>query len=168
MESYFKILEDRKKYGDSVLRNIESVREVISITQNPSRFSTASIQYFPRPQPQNMLTTTEEVAPKNLPETHRNNTFLLPAAPLLPSIAPVYSRQYFPPAPSYLIANTMFTPLKKPKNKRTCSVCKINDCGGRSKRYLCNNKCGICNLYICTGRYKTSPCINNTTSLNDE
>lgn len=89
LESYFNVMEDRKKYGDSVMLNIQKVQRIKTLTQNQSRIESAGgIQYLPRPTPQNLSQTNtiqEEVRTRN-PEPSRQ-TFAAMAPSLNPMLA---------------------------------------------------------------------------------
>ena len=162
LESYFNILEDRKKYGDSVLLNIECVQEITRIAQNESRIQTANpIPCLPRPQPQDLSVSlvTQEVRTEDLGST--NALALIAPAPTfrIPTPPIAYQIRYLAPAASPLNLASRSS-SKKTKNKRTYTVRNNGECGGKSKRFLCKKKCGKCELESCTGKYNISPCIN--------
>lgn len=56
LESYFNVVEDRRKYGDSVLLNIQKVQRMKNLTQNVARSEAAGVvPYNPRPAPQELI-----------------------------------------------------------------------------------------------------------------
>jgi hypothetical protein len=148
LNAYFNVKEDRARYGNTVLLNIEISQYVRSVTQNPSRCTSClTVSAVTRPIPPssqaivNMFSERPDVISS---QGYRN-------------IAPVHpTTTTFNPTIRFLSPNgsTSATLIPRPKRRRNvCKVCNQNDCGGRSKRILCVNKCGKCQLSNCSGRY---------------
>jgi hypothetical protein len=143
LRAYYNIIEDRKKYGNTVLKNIAISQSVRTIVEDESRFDTS------------IPTLSEPVAPQ---QQHFPAGMLSPLTPKLPTILPFHHATRRTPNSLYLplprnITFSVSTVLASKKRKRQCMVCKIETCPGSSKRFLCINKCGKCRQESCTGRY---------------
>lgn len=160
LQAYYNVLEDRKKYGNTVLKNIEISKAMRALAEDTSRSNNRPIAVFPRPLPptqQHFLSSTN-----------------IPPFPQFISIRPVHhsrhtSGSFSLPLPRIITTDS----LTIGKRKRVCGVCGIDGCSGSSKGSLCSNKCGKCKHDSCPGRHvkqpKTGkrvfiqplPCLNN-------
>ncbi|KAI9341092.1 hypothetical protein BD770DRAFT_399300 [Pilaira anomala] len=170
LESYFNVMEDRKKYRDSVMLNIQKIQRIKDLTQNESRIESAgTIQCLPRPTPQNLSyasTIREEERIENPGPSRNTFVALAPLPPVLTMSPNIYRIRYIAPAHSLEIQSPNYSGKQK-KKKKTCFLCKSDSCGGRSKRIYCVNKCGSCEIDTCPGKYDptnrnhaTFPCTN--------
>ncbi|KAG2192824.1 hypothetical protein INT47_005864 [Mucor saturninus] len=134
--AYYNILEDRKKYGNTVLMNIDISQFVRSATQNPARcYDCLRVSAIVQPlQPSSVVITQMFDRQRNLAYTptspNCNQTTYnccKNSLPDLSTLSPVLDA----------------TPAQK-RRREMCKVCNQSDCGGRSKRILCTNKCGKC------------------------
>lgn len=164
LESYFNIDQDRKKYGESVQLNGETVQMVTSATQESARFR-RPIAALPAPEPQN-FTSTPLVDDESL-ERHKNpperNTPVLIAPSPFPRNNQAISQQYrLHIVPNFQLSapSSNCEPRKKAKARKRCALCQISDCNGGNSRLYCKYKCGICQNESCGGKYKISPCEN--------
>lgn len=175
LEAYFNILADRKKYGDSVLHNIDLVREVRSRTQAESRF-TQSIPALPQPTP-----------PTPQPPAEASFTAFQPVQPIQPiqpiqPTQPIVQLRFLRPA----IALALLQPVqgssllghssiinggirlveapqitKKKKKQPDCLLCeRTPGCKGGINRQYCTNKCGNCEQPQCIDRWGGPKCPN--------
>ncbi|KAI8643968.1 hypothetical protein BD408DRAFT_414181, partial [Parasitella parasitica] len=161
LRAYYNIVEDRKKYGNTVLKNIAISQSVRALVEDASRFDTS------------ISTLSAPTAPQ---QQHFPAGILSPLTSKLPKILPLYhSRQISSslslPLPRN-ITSSLSVNFASKKRKRHCTVCKIDECPGSSKRFFCINKCGKCRQESCTGRhvkqlktnrqssYQPLPCLN--------
>lgn len=172
LESYFNVMEDRRKYGDSVLLNIQKVQRMKNLTQNVTRSEAAGVvPYNPRPAPQELIRNnvfTVDTEDETETPAISSREPLRPLAPLPFNASPPHP----PPQLVRIIvpAHNVYMPStdqnKKKKKSKTCSTCKRVDCVGKVQKKNCVNMCGNCRLLTCTGRYDhasksydTFPCI---------
>ena len=148
LKSYFNILEDRKKYGNTVLKNIEISQSVRVLAESPSRFI-RSIPALPKPIPPI--------------EQHFPLGTINPPSPQLQMIRPAYRSRHIPGATPFTIpllrhvTAEVINLSNNRKRKRVCVVCMVDNCPGSSKGSLCSNKCGRCRQESCTGRHVKQP-----------
>jgi len=165
LTTYYNIIEDRRRYGNTVLLNTEISQYTRSVVQDSSRCTnclTVSAIHRPSPPSSEAIISTF-----NVPfTTNASNQSLRRIAPTIAIHSPstlsaptqiqhITPRGIYEPVPSPLV------PAKKRK-RGICKVCSRNDCGGRSNRKYCVNKCGKCNVDSCPGRYLGR---NSVTSL---
>lgn len=148
LNAYFNIKEDRARYGNTVLLNIEISQFVRSMTQDPARCTNCLITpAVTRPVP-----PTLEVISRMFSETPNaiSNVGYRAIAPAhsVTTTSNSATRFLAPNGPT----SAVLTPPRK-RRRNICKLCNQNDCGGRSKRILCVNKCGKCQLNRCPGRY---------------
>lgn len=89
----------------------------------------------------------------------------VPMIPMQPGYVPTntYAGLYgYMPMPRLPLPNPLSTgkPLRRLRKERTCLICNISKCPGRSKHHLCINKCGRCKSIHCPGRPNVTPCSN--------
>jgi hypothetical protein len=148
LNAYFNIKEDRARYGNTVLLNVEISQFVRSVTQNPARCTTClAVSAIPRPAPPatNAIISMFSDRPNDI--SVQGYRLIAP----LSSATIATTSAIRPLAPNGIIRPVLAPPIKRKRN--ICKVCNQNDCGGRSKRMLCVNKCGKCQLDGCSGRY---------------
>ena len=173
--AYYNILEDRKKYGNTVLMNINISQYVRSATQDPTRcYDCLKVSAIIRPvQPSSVaisqmfseqrdarypLVTPIQPRPVTTVTRLSNNVmrpqYLLarPQLNILTRPPPTVARTIMPNLSVLSPLPVVTTPSQK-RRREMCKVCYQIDCGGRSKRILCTNKCGKCQRNNCTGRY---------------
>lgn len=149
LANYFNIIEDRKKYGNTVLLNIEISQYVRSATQDDIRCRRClSVPAISRPAPLQVETIISMFNNRMIPASNQR---LIQIAPITSSPSTSFSSVRLL-APNG-INNLISSPPSKKRRRDTCKVCSRNDCGGRSKRVYCANKCGKCQNDDCTGRY---------------
>ncbi|CAO3615236.1 unnamed protein product [Mucor hiemalis] len=148
LSSYYNIIEDRKKYRDTVAFNIEASRSIRSLSQNVQRYKEKvpakkyrcieSVNYIiPTPAP-TIFPIVNEVIPRLL----------------MPAITP-------PPITTIttLTESTITVdetnPVRTTRAPRKCQLCQRTspDCKGSSKHIYCQFKCGICASIDCPARY---------------
>lgn len=171
--AYYNILEDRKKYGNTVLMNIDISQFVRSATQNPARcYDCLQVSAIVQPlQPSSVVITqmfdrernlaytpVTRIQPRLVPNAISQSIIVARPVPIVtkpPAIVtkpPAIVARILLPDPSTLSPVLDATPPQK-RRREMCKVCNQSDCGGRSKRILCTNKCGKCQRNGCTGRY---------------
>lgn len=172
LQTYFNVTEDRKKYCNSVLLNLEVVQHVrfeleatacatcTAASTKPSPPTTARIVELCHEDPPALPPRNRPIAPARL--ILQSATF-----PTANNIAGITShpnlslRVLLPPLESndqqqqhqVVIESSSSPTQKRKRNERHCSVCEEVACGGRSKQKLCVNKCGLCKNEDCLGRY---------------
>ncbi|CAO3611807.1 unnamed protein product [Mucor hiemalis] len=181
--SYYNILEDRKKYGLTVLQNWEVSRDVRSVVENVARFEVEEIPTNPQRSLPSAPDVSQFVAPlRVLPTPPRTFPRIMPVA--LPSSSREFVRErtlasrsnatssaftsatsstslLIPIASSAAssrdIATSSSSGSSSKKRKRICTVCWDPQCSGSSRKELCSNKCGKCQRDDCTGRHVKKP-----------
>lgn len=143
LQAYYNVLEDRKKYGNTVLKNLEVSKAVRALAEDASRFN-RPIPALPQPTHPTL---------QHLPVSTN-----IPVSPQLAIIRPVHrprqtSTSLSLPLPRF--AHSII--INSGKRKRVCNVCKMDDCSGSSKGSLCSNKCGKCKQDTCPGRHVKQP-----------
>jgi hypothetical protein len=155
LKTHFNILEDRKKYGESVSLNIVASREVRQIAQSESRY-TGSIPAIRQPH------RPPQVAIQN-PSRNHSPSFLS-STPNVPPPTPQI-RPMLTSAPHGILLSPLNKAIKrKQKEERTCQICGEKGCGGAWRKKKCQNKCGICRKDDCLGRSNGPPCDNTSNS----
>ncbi|KAG2192238.1 hypothetical protein INT47_009230, partial [Mucor saturninus] len=143
--SYYNVLEDRKKYGNTVLLNINISQYVRPATQNPARcHSCLTVPAISQPHQPSSETISQLFSGT---QTIINMPVLIQPRPLqlvTRLLVPHPSNANQPPA--------VVTPVRK-RRRNMCMVCNQINCGGTSKRIFCVNKCGVCQNITCPGRY---------------
>ncbi|KAI8878316.1 hypothetical protein K501DRAFT_277629 [Backusella circina FSU 941] len=117
LKAHFNILEDRKKYGESVRMNFETVRAVRRVAQDESRFST-SILALPNP------AFVPKIYSQPLPLVNDYNRALRPLAPAMSPLSLIHSLS----AGENLDNDSK--EAKKPRKARTCKLCEDDECPG--------------------------------------
>lgn len=129
LESYYNIMEDRKKYGDSVLLNLEVVNEVRSTFNSESRF-VASIP--PNRQP---------TAASFIMEIPQQAAMISINQPVLLSQRLPQPRLLLPAPLNSLNTSSEDNPSKKRKRApRTCAICGVAGCKGANNQSRCPKK----------------------------
>ena len=146
LNSYYNILEDRKKYGLTVLQNWEVSRDVRAIVEDASRSTDVVILTNPLLS----LPLSQNLSPFVPAEPH-------PIRHTLPAIMANFSTNQaintIPiPALPHQISST-----GKLKRKRVCKLCESSECSGSSKKEFFSSKCGRCLQQDCTGRHIKQP-----------
>ncbi|KAG2193584.1 hypothetical protein INT47_007387 [Mucor saturninus] len=164
--AYYNILEDRKKYGNTVLMNIDISQFVRLATQNPARcYDCLRVSAIVQPlQPSSVVITqmfdrqrnlaytpVTRIQPRLVPNAINQSIIVARPVPIVTRPPAIVARILLPD-PSTLSPVLDATPPQK-RRREMCKVCNQSDCGGRSKRILCTNKCGKCQRNGCTGRY---------------
>lgn len=171
IKSYYNILEDRKKYGLTVMQNWEVSREVRLLVEDTSRLQQQVIPTNPPPSPPSAPANFSEIVnpPLALELPPRPFVRLLPINPPIIQIV----RRVLVPA-----TNDQATPEESSprgsKRRRICSVCDDPGCSGSSRKELCSNKCGKYPQDDCPGKHikapltgkrkfvQPSPCVNRS------
>ncbi|KAG2206552.1 hypothetical protein INT47_008569 [Mucor saturninus] len=147
--SYCKEGNDRQKYYDTVIFNIDTVRLVRSALTSESR-STVSIPVHVKitaDQAIQRMIQSETVALLPPPSPSREQHQPMPLRALLP--VPVID-----PSISFSSGNL------QQRARRKCAVCKTAGCKSANMHSRCSNKCGVCKLEGCNGKYKGPTCQN--------